>query len=85
MKDEIKIKKLKYKSSKMGTKELDLILGKFAQDSLDILSEEEINQYEALLNLTDPEIYDIILGWQPAPHWLNKELLKRINIHYLPL
>jgi len=85
MKDERRIKKLRHQSLKRGTKELDLILGNFALKYLDSLSLDELEQYEKFINLTDPEIYDILLEFKPKPDWLDKELLKIINKDYLIL
>ena len=44
-----RIRRLIYQSSYTGMKETDLLLGRFAQDHLAALSDQELGQYEALL------------------------------------
>jgi antitoxin CptB len=51
-------KRLKYRSARRGTRELDLFLGAFAQEHLDALSAGQLERYEAILNANENEIYD---------------------------
>lgn len=45
-----------------GMLELDLMLSKFFEASFDSLSEEQIRQFEALLETQDPELYALLTG-----------------------
>lgn len=47
------IKKLIYRSNHMGTRELDMILGKFAEENLDKMSYGNILIYELFLDSTN--------------------------------
>jgi antitoxin CptB len=49
-------KKLLYRSNHRGTKEMDLLIGGFANKNLKILSPEELKELEILLNFTDKEL-----------------------------
>ena len=53
-------------STHRGCKEMDLILGSFAEKHIDSLSEDQLETYEKLLNEADQDIYqalvDIIYG-----------------------
>jgi antitoxin CptB len=60
-------KRLKFRSWHRGTRELDLLLGPFADCHLDGLSDAELAEYEALLILPDPDVYDWILGQAEPP------------------
>ena len=51
-------KRLKYRSARRGTRELDLFLGAFAEAHLDGLSPAQLDRYEAILNANENEIYD---------------------------
>lgn len=52
---------LKYRSSKTGFRELDLILGSFAEENLDLLSEKELKEYEQMLSsYSEADIYDFV-------------------------
>ena len=50
------IKKLLYRSNHRGTKEMDLLIGGFANKNLKILSPKELKEFEILLNFTDKEL-----------------------------
>ena len=50
------IKKLLYRSNHRGTKEMDLLIGGFANENLKKLTPEELQEFESLLNFTDKEL-----------------------------
>jgi antitoxin CptB len=55
---EITLKRLKVRSWRRGTKEMDLILGNFADDNLASLSSFELKTYDRFLNENDNDLYD---------------------------
>jgi len=69
---EILNKKLKLRSWRRGTKEMDLILGLFAEKKIDSLSKQELFIYEKLLECDDYQIYNWILDKERAPDHLEK-------------
>ena len=62
-----RLKKLRFRAWRRGFREADLILGGFADARLEQLSGEELDQFEALLEAPDPELYAWILGRETAP------------------
>jgi antitoxin CptB len=50
------IKKLQYRSNHRGTKEMDLLIGGFANENLKKMTLEELKEFEILLNFTDKEL-----------------------------
>lgn len=50
------IKKLLYRSNHRGTKEMDLLIGGFANENLNKLNSDELKEFELLLNFTDKEL-----------------------------
>ena len=50
------IKKLLYRSNHRGTKEMDLLIGGFANQNLNKLNSDELKEFELLLNFTDKEL-----------------------------
>jgi antitoxin CptB len=60
-------KRLLFRSWHRGTREADLILGSFAEQHLAGFDEVQLDRYEALLNLPDPDIFDWITGREPPP------------------
>lgn len=69
-------KRLKYRSARRGTRELDLLLGAFAQAHLDALSEAQLDRYEAILNADENDIYDWLSGRAAVPPERDDEVMK---------
>lgn len=59
--------KLKFRAWRRGFRELDLILGGFADRKLDALDEIGLDAFEALLNANDQDVYEWITEAAPAP------------------
>lgn len=55
-------KRLKFRSWHRGTREMDLLLGRFADRHLDSCDETLLTAYAALLEENDPDIYDWVCG-----------------------
>lgn len=64
---EVRLKRLRMRSARRGTKEMDLILMRFAEARLSGLGGEELDRYEALLEESDTELYAWISGQTPPP------------------
>ena len=64
---ENKRKKLIFRSGHRGTKEMDLIMESFALAHVPQFSEAELADYEALLNESDPDLYNWITLKENAP------------------
>jgi len=62
-----RLKRLRMRSSRRGTKEMDLILGAFAERWLDTMNEDRLRQYDALLQENDQDLYAWVTGQAPAP------------------
>lgn len=60
-------KQLLFRSWHRGTRESDIILGRFAEKYLQDFDMPEIKQYQALLAENDPDIYNWIVGRSPIP------------------
>jgi antitoxin CptB len=60
-------KRLLFRCWHRGTQESDLILGPFAEDSLTTLDNDQLGRFEALLDCTDPDLFDWIFGVSDPP------------------
>ena len=61
-------KRLVYRSRHRGTKELDLLVGSFAERHLGDMDAGQLDRFEALLELPEPLLYDWLTGKsQPPP------------------
>ena len=63
----VRLKRLRMRSWRRGTKEMDLILGPFADTELADLGASELDLYDALLSENDQDLYPWITGAQPVP------------------
>ena len=59
---EIRRKRLLFRSWHRGTRESDLILGRFADAHLSGFDEAQLDYYEALLDCADADIFDWVSG-----------------------
>ncbi|SIS77467.1 FAD assembly factor SdhE [Phaeovulum vinaykumarii] len=64
---EARLKRMRMRSWRRGTKEMDLVLGPWADARLAGLSAAELEVYDALLGENDQDIFPWILGTQPCP------------------
>ncbi len=64
---DVRIKRLLYRSSYTGTKETDVLLGQFAKCHLASLPPHLLDQYEALIENSDPDLFMWISGRKPVP------------------
>jgi antitoxin CptB len=72
---DIRRKRLKYRSQHRGTKELDLLLGRFAAARLDTLDAAQIDRFEALLEAPSPLVYAWVTGQDAAPPEMDNDVL----------
>lgn len=75
---EARLKRMRMRSWRRGTKEMDLVLGPFADAHLADLTAAELAGYEALLAENDQDLMAWILG-QAAPPPALAALLTRIT------
>src|SRR3984893_15183316 len=64
---EIRRKRLLFRSWRRGTRESDLILGRFADAHLAGFAEAQLDRYEALLDCADADIFDWVSGRTAPP------------------
>ena len=53
-------KRLLYRSARRGMRELDLLLGKWAEAQLASLSEPELKAYQQILELSEPALWHFL-------------------------
>jgi len=76
-------KRLRYRSWHRGMKEVDLIIGRFADANLDTFSDQQLDQFERILDQSDPDLFAWVSGRQPLPAKLDDNVMKLImNFRY---
>ncbi len=64
---EARLKRMRMRSWRRGTKEMDLILGPFADAELAALDPGTLALYDRLLAENDQDLYTWVTGQAPAP------------------
>jgi antitoxin CptB len=72
-------KRLLFRCWHRGTREMDLILGRFADAEIANLSDDELGQLERLIELPDPDLYAALTGDVPLTDEYANGLFDRIK------
>ena len=72
-------KRLKFRSWHRGMREMDLLIGRFADRNLDVFSERQLDLFETLLHETDPDLYGWITERQPIPLEFNHDVMRLLK------
>lgn len=64
---EIRLKRLRIRCWRRGTREMDLILGGFADKGVHALDDGELDALEGLLDENDNDLYTWVAGTRPVP------------------
>jgi antitoxin CptB len=81
--DEIRRKRLLFRSWHRGTKEADLLLGSFAEQNLAAFTPSELDAYEQLIEENDADLWDWLIGHSAAPAMHDPALIARLrNFRY---
>jgi antitoxin CptB len=72
-------KRLLFRCWHRGTREMDLILGRFADAEIAGLADDDLTQLERLIEVPDPDLYAALTGNAPlAPEYASR-LFERIK------
>ncbi len=72
-------KRMLFRAWHRGFKEMDLILGCFADRRLSALSPEELDQFEAILNAEDTPLYQWITGKEAMPPEFDNAIMTEVR------
>lgn len=71
-------KRIQFRSWHRGTQEADLLLGQFADRHLATMTDDELAQFEAVLELPEPDLMAWYMGTADVPTDLLSPVLKSI-------
>ncbi|MEM1197806.1 MAG: succinate dehydrogenase assembly factor 2 [Pseudomonadota bacterium] len=78
-------RKLIYRASHRGTKEMDLVLGGYVQKVIGELTEAEVDELEAIIALPDPTLTAWLMGHEPVtPEFDTKLMASILSFSYKP-
>ena len=75
-------KKLLFRAWHRGTREMDLILGRFADAFIGELSDADLDAFEVLTELPDPDLYNWISGEKPLPREHDTPMVHRVRDYH---
>tara|TARA_B100001093_G_C26458702_1_gene855475 strand:+ start:258 stop:533 length:276 start_codon:yes stop_codon:yes gene_type:complete len=79
---ENKRKQLIFRSNHRGTKEMDLIMGSYANANVPHFSEAELDDYESLLRHNDPDLYNWLTAKEDPPEEVaNLSVFQKLMAH----
>jgi antitoxin CptB len=76
---DIRRKRLLFRCWHRGTREMDLILGRFADAEIATLADAELDELERLIEVPDPDLYAAVIGDKPPGPDFNGALFARIR------
>ena len=71
----MRLRRLRYRAWHRGTKEMDLLLGPYADARLGEMEVAELDRFETLLEEADTDLLKWLMGQEPTPADADAELL----------
>jgi antitoxin CptB len=79
----VRRRRLVFRAWHRGTREMDLLLGRFTEKVIGDLTDEQVTALELLMELPDPDIYNWIIGAAPVPLEHDTPILHEIRGFHL--
>ena len=71
-------RRLRYRAWHRGTREMDLVLGPFADAHIEAMAEEDLQRLERLMAEEDTDLLKWVMGQEAPPADLDSALLDRV-------
>jgi antitoxin CptB len=72
-------RRLLFRAWHRGSREMDLIIGPFADAWIERMSEDEVDAFEQLIALPDPDLFGLIVAPNAAPEASHNVVLGRLR------
>ncbi|HVY56473.1 MAG TPA: succinate dehydrogenase assembly factor 2 [Xanthobacteraceae bacterium] len=72
-------RRLLYRAWHRGTREMDLIMGSFADAMIGELSEAELDEFERLTDVPDGELYQWVATGRSVPEAYDNSVFRRLR------
>lgn len=79
---DLRRRRLRFRAWHRGMREVDLLLGRFADASLATLDETDLASFEALLEVPDRQVLAWVTGESNVPAEADSQLLRRLLAFY---
>ena len=78
-------RRLLFRSWHRGIREVDLVLGRYADAEIAGLSDAELDQFEQVLDIPTPDLLSWLMGEQPVPAEHNSPVMRQVlDFHLRP-
>merc|ERR1719231_483281 len=74
-------RRLVYRSKQRGWLELDIMLGEWSSQNLHDMGEEELKEFEEILNLENPDLFKWLTLQEPIPQDLDGPVFRKLIAH----
>lgn len=74
-----RIRRLAYRAGRRGFKEADLVIGGFAHARISDLSPQDLDDFEALLDAPEPDLYAWVMGTAQPPERYDRPVLSALR------
>ena len=68
-----------FRAWRRGLREMDLVMGRFADMNLPFMDEADFSEFERLLDVPDPQVLAWITGEEPTPPDFDTPLFARLS------
>ena len=72
-------RRILFRAWRRGVREMDIVMGRFADAHLEAMSERELAEFERLLDVPDPQALAWIMGEEATPPEFDTPLIARLR------
>lgn len=80
---DVRRRRILFRSWHRGTREMDLLMGRFADAEIEALTEEEVEAFEELIEVQDPDLFSWISGSNPTPAEFDTPIFHKLKAYHL--
>ena len=77
--DEVRLRRIRFRAWHRGFREADLIIGPFADTRAHLLSDDQLDRLETLMEEADQDLYDWIIGRAPVPAVFDHDVMAMLR------
>ena len=76
---DVRRRKILFRAWHRGTREMDLVMGRFADAALASMCEAELDEFERLIEMPDPELFGWVMGETDAPPAYDTPVFRKLK------
>ncbi|MGN6098852.1 MAG: succinate dehydrogenase assembly factor 2 [Bosea sp. (in: a-proteobacteria)] len=77
-------RKILFRAWHRGMREMDLIMGRFADDAIAGFDDAELDEFERLIEVLDRDLLSWVTGEAPVPENYDTELFRKLKAFHTP-